>query len=253
MKHNLLGQKKGKLTVVGRVGQQWVCKCECGNEVRYQAYKFIGLHDKISCMDCYLKWKSKTPSRQISGHRFGLWTVLKWVGRRRSHSYWLCQCDCGGQYEIEEKALIRQESKGCRKCAKRKPDREQIAFRRFFKSYQSGAKRRGINWELTEEDFKKLTKSNCFYTGLPPLAITKHRGGSYTYNGIDRIDSESGYCLDNCVPCNTDVNIMKRDMPIGYFIQLCNLICKNLIATNHQPLFAAQLNANSSLIYQALN
>jgi hypothetical protein len=87
--------------------------------------------------------------------------------------------------------------------------------------YMSNAKKRGLSWELSFEDFVRITSSPCFYTGrLPSLKTTAPSGEIYLYNGIDRLDNSKGYSVENCVPCCTVVNEMKRTQTFEGFAAL---------------------------------
>lgn len=44
---------------------------------------------------------------------------------------------------------------------------------------------------------------------------------------IDRIDSSIGYTIDNVQLVHKDVNFMKLDFDMSYFINMCKLIAKN--------------------------
>ena len=72
-------------------------------------------------------------------------------------------------------------------------------------------KKRGYTFELTEEQFAKITKQNCFYCGAKPNNIKNDKGsfGAYTYNGIDRIDNNKGYVIGNIVSCCKKCNRAK--------------------------------------------
>jgi hypothetical protein len=88
--------------------------------------------------------------------------------------------------------------------------------------YKIGARERGLPWELTEDDFKRLTSSPCFFTGrLPSTVSTAGSGEIYVYNGIDRLDNTKGYTLDNCVPCCHEINMLKKDWTYDKFLELC--------------------------------
>ena len=52
--------------------------------------------------------------------------------------------------------------------------------------------------------------------------ITKD--GGYKYNGIDRVNSELGYELTNCVSCCISCNIAKSDHSYEEFVQLIKRI-----------------------------
>lgn len=53
----------------------------------------------------------------ITGHRFGLYTVVKRAGRNASGTpLWLCRCDCGHEGLVQGGSLRIGRSKGCRTC-----------------------------------------------------------------------------------------------------------------------------------------
>ena len=100
-------------------------------------------------------------------------------------------------------------------------------FRKVLYQYKHDAKRRGLSWQLSNEEFKHLTSSPCYFTGkLPSTAMEAASGEIYMYNGVDRLDSKEGYTLKNCVPCCTEVNFMKRNLPYEKFIELCKAIAE---------------------------
>ena len=94
------------------------------------------------------------------------------------------------------------------------------AFCSLIGRYKRKARQRGLSWDLSKEDFKELTSSDCSYCKEPPFAITKAEslyGGNLKYTGIDRIDSKKGYELSNCVPCCRWCNQAKGTMSVEAF------------------------------------
>ena len=89
--------------------------------------------------------------------------------------------------------------------------------------YKSGAKDRGLCFELTKEDFHSIVTKPCVYCGkLPEVRVfRKGRTGecSASVNGIDRVDSSKGYTLDNVVPCCTRCNQMKLNYETSDFLE----------------------------------
>ena len=90
-------------------------------------------------------------------------------------------------------------------------------------SYRKSARKRGLVWELTDEDFERLTALDCFYCGQPPSAVQKpnrstYEGGDFVHNGLDRMDSKLGYTPENVLPCCTTCNYAKSDMPFDDFM-----------------------------------
>jgi hypothetical protein len=49
----------------------------------------------------------------------------------------------------------------------------------------------------------------------------------FLYNGIDRKDNKGGYELDNCAPCCTVCNFLKRDMAYSKWVAFLNRVKKN--------------------------
>ena len=94
---NYANQKFGKLTCLYRTennssGTVWVCKCECGN-IKPFAISKLKKRQNPTC-GCGL-------SLDLTGQRFGRLTAISKAPSRNGKTYWLCQCDCGNQKEIE--------------------------------------------------------------------------------------------------------------------------------------------------------
>lgn len=49
----------------------------------------------------------------LLGKQFGRWTVIKQLGKRSGHYYWLCQCSCGTQKEVKGVNLTTKRSGSC--------------------------------------------------------------------------------------------------------------------------------------------
>ena len=88
-----------------------------------------------------------------------------------------------------------------------------------FKYLLDGYKRHGSSFDLTEKQFKELTQKNCYYCGAKPNNVVnrKDRNGSFTYNGIDRVDNTKGYTIDNVVTCCRHCNTAKNSMTLEEF------------------------------------
>lgn len=69
-----------------------------------------------------------------------------------------------------------------------------------YASYKGGAKARAISFDLTFDQFDTYWQADCNYCGDQIATI-----------GIDRVDSNVGYTIENCVPCCTRCNIIKMD------------------------------------------
>jgi hypothetical protein len=80
-------------------------------------------------------------------------------------------------------------------------------MKRLYKHYVRMCRRKNVFWELSVEQFHKLTSAPCIYCEKPPLQISR----AYKYNGIDRLDPKRGYVPANVAPCCKECNWIKGD------------------------------------------
>jgi hypothetical protein len=83
--------------------------------------------------------------------------------------------------------------------------RKEKPLRHRFNSSKSVAKRKGLEWNLSFSEFSLLTEKECFYCEKPLNDIV---AGS----GLDRIDNERGYTLDNVLPCCGNCNKTRNNI-----------------------------------------
>jgi hypothetical protein len=91
----------------------------------------------------------------------------------------------------------------------------------MLKQYRGSARSRGLAWELTDEQFDRITSEDCHYCGCVPNMVNRGAGrssGEYIYNGIDRVDNAQGYLMGNVVPCCSVCNHAKKNMSYGEFM-----------------------------------
>ncbi len=169
----------------------------------------------------------------LSGRVFSKLTVLSPTGESRSGKVlWNCLCSCGNYHVVASAELKRGKVKSCGCFSKgvpkphmidneyrRLPDGES-SFNALLGAYKAGALRRGHSWELSEERFRRLTKDNCHYCGAVPAQIRKNNTAvsEYIYNGIDRVDNNRGYFIENCVSCCKICNRAKDKMSREEFL-----------------------------------
>ena len=91
----------------------------------------------------------------------------------------------------------------------------------LFKTYQKGAIKRGLSFELDKQTFAFLVHQPCYYCGRTELR-------PHILNGIDRSDNTQGYTVANCLSCCMECNRMKMAMSKDNFIALIRLIANNL-------------------------
>jgi len=167
-----------------------------------------------------------TKFNNLSGRRFGKLLVLRRdYGVYHKRPYYLCRCDCGNEKIICGTSLTRKNgnttSCGCIIGEYNKLKFGEASFNSLFKHYKWGAKVRNLSFKLIKNQFRKFTKQNCYYCGGEPRAVQtgERKNGGYRYNGIDRVDNNKGYTMDNCVPCCGMCNKMKHSMNKDKFIK----------------------------------
>jgi hypothetical protein len=176
----------------------------------------------------------------IIGKRFGRLIVIRSDKLHRSPSgegrqYYLCKCDCGKEKVIRRQNLINKHlptrSCGCLAIEKSQ-QRERLphgeaSFNNLYLTYIWGARIRNHKFELSKDQFRKITKEDCYYCGQKPskehskkgtTAIGKQFYGNYIYNGIDRVDNKVGYTINNTVPCCMECNFFKKALSKDKFL-----------------------------------
>jgi hypothetical protein len=144
----------------------------------------------------------------------GKLTLLEPKGKGK----WLCRCECGregivspGQHqscqwcrpvkkmEREAGVAIRITTSGPRR-TRLTADEKRLTLG-YNQAYWN-AKRKGIAFTLTREQYKELAMKPCEYCGgnLPEKG-----------SGLDRLVCQVGYTFANCVPCCTVCNRVKGE------------------------------------------
>lgn len=124
----------------------------------------------------------------------------------------------------------------CRKCSdkiRRSTDKEKMSARnkRYysstigkFKGSKAVAKRRGLEWSLSFEDYEIISKQLCFYCG----GLLGKFG-----SGLDRVDNNEGYTFNNVVACCAFCNRLKGDYFSASETQQIIKFIKELRKTDH--------------------
>jgi len=80
-----------------------------------------------------------------------------------------------------------------------------------FKNYETRAKKNNIKFELEETVFCDLVIDNCYVCG-------KVYDGNHI-NGLDRLNSDLGYTIDNVETCCGECNFMKKKLSAKCFFE----------------------------------
>lgn len=166
-------------------------------------------------------------SVDLTGQRFGRLVVESFshYNPKYRYNYWNCKCDCGINSKVPTTSLKRKknptQSCSCYRLdqIKKLVPHNKLGYgdansRSLYQSYKKAAKDRYLQFNIPYNQFLDLTKGNCYYCGIPPaqVHIKKETNGPYIYNGLDRIDSNSHYDLNNVVSCCKGCNYAKREM-----------------------------------------
>jgi len=113
----------------------------------------------------------------------------------------------------------------------------QAARHQILATYKKDATRRGKKWLLTDYGFDRLTRGPCYYCGMLfsnecIMGAKSARGGngSFLYNGIDRVDNEKDYTVENSVSCCKDCNRMKGKLSLDDFLSHIVQIVRKRVA-----------------------
>jgi len=101
------------------------------------------------------------------------------------------------------------------------------AYQKMHRQYRDRAKRKGVRFVLSEEDFSDLCCKDCYYCGARPSYMKSVDG---IVNGIDRLYPNVGYVRKNCVPCCSECNVGKATSTPSDFVERAIRI-----ANRHSP------------------
>jgi hypothetical protein len=163
--------------------------------------------------------------------------------------YWNCICDCGNKTIVSTTHLISGNTKSCG-CLKVNASKNNVKYaikaNRKYKPHIASARRLWKSYcyqdklcTLTFDEWFNISQQNCFYCGNRPSNIynyflTKNissqyakDNGSFTYNGLDRIDNLLPHISNNVVACCLICNCAKCDYSLNDFYKYINTL-KNI-------------------------
>lgn len=185
-----------------------------------------------------------TRTDKYTGMRNGMLVAIENRGPVKSdtgryYSTWLFKCDCGNEKvlcpsDVFKKREGNPKIKGITSCgcntkklmhdAKIRPEGE-AALTGLYATYKlSCAEQRGHDFQLTIEEFRHITGSNCFYCGKEPSQKKKSKFSEYIYNGIDRVDNSKGYCMGNVVAACRACNSLKSGITVEIAVKMLKFL-----------------------------
>lgn len=201
------GVPDSKLTVIERTNPPehlkdrhytyWKCQCECGNVtiVRRDAL----LNGKTKSCGCIHDQKSADRLRQMFTKDYREYSKDGQLIKKFCPT---CKRWLEPSYFSPSKTSLDKCSWECKEC-------KAYYLRNRYNAYKGEANHRNLNFDLSLEEFDKITSNPCVYCGQ----YNGNYFGKY-FCGIDRIDSSNGYVLNNCVSCCTTCNTMKSNRSV---------------------------------------
>lgn len=168
--------------------------------------------ESSSCLNCKMLFPI--------GKRLGMLEIVSVIDKKASLSkiVYSALCDCGKKTTISRKAFLnaKKHSCGCKGI-----DAQEIIIKYKMNQYKHGAHSRGLVFNLQYEDFKKLILDKCYYCGSSPKTVDLkkmewiadfRKNKNTVSNGIDRVNNELGYTIENVVSCCTECNTKKMSV-----------------------------------------
>ena len=171
-----------------------------------------------------------------TGLKYGRLTVVKHFGKdKRNKHLWLCKCECGNEKVVVSDNLSSGKSNSCG-CLKAEflanngfqfrgiENREDAVLKVQYSHLKRRHKKLDMKNKVIDfKSFKNISKSNCKYCGLEHSKEIEDRlsersdgkklsDNMIKINGIDRVDSNIGYTIENSVPCCKYCNFAKHTM-----------------------------------------
>ena len=229
MEKDLTGQVFTRLKVLKRappkiVGKNrkprraWICECNCNNHtiLTVSEYNLIkGYTKSCGCLNRELASQRMKKYREKMGKESSRFKynengeiILK---KCKICNQWKELKDFGKSSKTLDKHVYY-----CLECEHGNLDKR-------YSRYKSGAKHRKIEFNLTKQQFDYITSLPCGYCG--------HFSNYYYekgYSGVDRIDSNKAYSVDNVISCCEICNQLKTDLSWNDFIEKILQIYSNL-------------------------
>lgn len=179
----------------------------------------------------------------FSGDTYGRLTVLRRLENSpRGKPVFECRCECGNIRSVTSGSLRSGNTKSCG-CLQRDISKEwapkmsrafwrkapgESAKRGAFACTRQSARKRGLCFTLTLEQFVKLAEQPCRYCGGSASNLYRSAGGDWKWNGLDRVDSSDGYTISNVVPCCKWCNQAKSGRTVDEFNEWIGRLFHNL-------------------------
>jgi hypothetical protein len=136
------------------------------------------------------------------------------------------RCVCGREkwFRHEHVTGDRAKSCGCLNYEPRCRDPRLRIARRVLAYLRVSARKRGLPFDLTETATAARIFEPCFYCGAAPSRVLREPARPFgrrgaPCHGLDRVNADRGYTIDNIVACCFVCNTMKWDLSPEDFLR----------------------------------
>lgn len=160
--------------------------------------------------------------QDLTGMKFGRWTVIERAPNSGKHTVWFCECECGTKGKVTADSLKCGDSKSCG-CYHSEVMKEFLTGHLFrlshgysrhpaFKSWYSMVYRCMTNKHVQSKDYKDRNIKVCDEWKDSPEKFIEWAMVNGWEKGmtIDRIDNDGDYCPENCQWLTRSENSKKR-------------------------------------------
>jgi hypothetical protein len=203
-------------------------QCKCGKQRKHRTGNILRLNKCKQCnaKDNYRKYDIGTKINNL--------TLIDYMPHKNNTRTKLkVQCGCGDIFYISSFEFNR--TKCCRNCHIKKRGIEHASYKgtknitkTYFSQIKLNAKKRNLHFNLNIKMLDALLVKQNYkcYISQQDISVHDHTAS------LDRIDSSKGYVKNNIAWIHKDIQRMKSDFPLMYFIDTCNKISKNNFYTS---------------------
>lgn len=241
----------GVIKIISRISKdKFLVEClNCGRqfEVSQSCLSHYKKNPPESCKNCISKALSKPRKYKVGQILGNCYELLELLGGND----WLVKCTKCGKVQKQSIPNMKKHTKDtCFYCEHPEIEHNHQSDNRlhsmdidtriytYYKGHVESHNKTGSKYksfELTQEQYTRLIHSDCYYCGASPSEDNIWNKGNkrvkdefpIKINGIDRVDSNKGYTVDNCVPCCPQCNHMKLDYTTDEFLsKVKQIYCK---------------------------
>lgn len=179
---------------------------------------------------------NKSIRNDYSGQKFGKLTVVSFYGYAMSNnkdSLWNCICECGRTKVIRIRTLKKRKLKACGICTQlignKHPEWKGCGelSKDLYNNYKNSAIKKGLEFTVSIEylwDLFIKQKRQCALTGWEIYFPKSYKDKKNRTASPDRINNNLGYVIGNIQWVHRDINYLKRDHSLEYFIKMCKAV-----------------------------